>query len=150
MIYIEGKNGEYLKLEIRGYQFPDLSKIDSGDDYYDPNWLILWIEVNLNEMHWEKAEPCVMTHELIRTIDWLKAISQCEQTYNEEDYLEPCLEIHVNNTEAEIVKMKFVFKYEFSPLPDQEEVYFEADFTIEELNSFIESLEKELEKYPKR
>ncbi|RPI17002.1 MAG: hypothetical protein EHM58_10820 [Ignavibacteriae bacterium] len=149
MIHLENEKGDFLRMEVLGYEFPDTSGFNI-DMYYDANWLNLFIEAKINDLHWVRTSPCIMTHEIIWTIDWLRAIERGEEPDSGPVYLELNLSLEMMGKKNGKITLRFEFSVEFNPLPNEEDLFFEADFTKEKLNELIKSYEESLIKFPVR
>ena len=69
---LENSKGECFKLEIFGYEFPNIL-----DDKWDSNWLEIGIEVKHSEKGtWTASRPCLLTFEVERLIKWLADLSR--------------------------------------------------------------------------
>ena len=63
--------GNSLRLEVLGYQFPDLPTTAHGTDL---NWLVISGEASQDGRTWSFRDPCLLTGELSELIAWLERL----------------------------------------------------------------------------
>jgi hypothetical protein len=140
-------NAQFVELKVLGYQFPKISNNDDDD------WLVIYINVKSNKLHWNATDSAITTFELQMLINWFKNISNNKiEKYKRMDFMEPNLSFELlNNFDSNIKEININFAYEFSPPKEWEKGYivpFKA--TNEQLKIYAEELEQELAKYPER
>jgi hypothetical protein len=64
------QDGSFFALDAVGYQYPDIQ-----DDYWESNWLVIQIQLQLLEQSWSIKDPCLTTFELQILLDWLHRFS---------------------------------------------------------------------------
>jgi hypothetical protein len=69
-VLLRGRNGEQLRLRIRGYEFPD-----TPDDVWDSNWLLIAVDVRSAHGVWSHTRPCLLTWDVDSLVDWLEEAS---------------------------------------------------------------------------
>ncbi|MCX5790533.1 MAG: hypothetical protein NTX64_18830 [Elusimicrobia bacterium] len=74
MLKLSGDAGEAFSLDIRSYQYPELTNAD-----WDSEWLLVEGTVRQPKGQWEFYEPCLTTFELRSLGKWLRAVAGGEQ-----------------------------------------------------------------------
>lgn len=139
-----------FELRIKGYEFPEIH-----NHMYDSNWLIVEISVSHPKGEWTSHDPCLLTWELEKLINWFDAVAQNETTQVVIKFIEPHLEFHVVNDDGTRI-LRIYFEAGFRPAwaaldnGIMHDVW--LDFPLSEVNleSSIRSLRKQLSKYPQR
>lgn len=98
--------GEYLNLSIQAYQFPE-----NTDCYWDANWLTIKGEVQLGKKVWSFQDPCMLSFEALRLLDWLNSVSLGTPKEQEICFLEPNLEFEITDEN----KLRIYFELESRP-----------------------------------
>jgi len=77
--------GKLFELKIDGYEFPDIL-----GDYHDSNWLLIAVRVESRLIgNWRFYEPCLLTHEVLKLIEFLESASRNEVTLTTCGFFEP-------------------------------------------------------------
>ena len=144
---IECINGQFVELNILGYQFPEIL-----NDQWDSNWLMVHINVKSTKKHWESVDPAITTFELKNLINWLKNISDNKiEKYTDMDFTEPNIAFELkNNFDSTTKEIKICFRLEFSPLKNGKKYSIQFKATNEQLKTYVKNLEYELNKFPER
>lgn len=137
-----------FKLTITGYQFPALK-----DQEYDSNWLNIRIDVQHPEGDWKAVDPALLTYEVQELADWFRDLAAGQRDKRSAEFLEPCLELHVESHEdsSEVLKVKLAYNFR-PPWSTSWEDEFELTFPLAKINlvKTAEALERELALYPQR
>ncbi len=67
---LTNRAGSSFSLNIVGYQYPERQ-----DDYWDSNWLVVQIDLQLCEKSWFVIDPGLTTFEVQLLIDWLNQLA---------------------------------------------------------------------------
>ena len=138
-------DGTILEIKIKGYQFPDIT-----DDIHDANWLQIQFISTTDGQTWETTKPCMLTWEVEKLIKWLDKISLGKSVDDKCYFIEPVISFQYYDDEIEGKKLRIDFSSrEFDEYADRDEW---LDFPFENINfeRAIESLQSQLENYPKR
>ena len=142
------RNDYSFKLTITGYQFPSLK-----DKEHDSNWLNVRIDVRHPDGDWNAVDPALLTYEVQELADWFRDLATGQRDKRSTEFLEPCLEFHVESNEdsSEVLKIKLAFRFE-PPWSTDFDDEFELTFPLAKLNlvKAAEALERELARYPQR
>jgi len=65
-----------FRLTITGYQIPEV-----GDEPFDVNWLVIWIEIDSGQEKLTLKDSCLTTFEVEKLANWLEQV----QTGSEEE-----------------------------------------------------------------
>ena len=140
-------NNYSFKLTLVGYQFPLLK-----DEEYDSNWLDIRIDVRHPDGDWSAVDPALLTYEVQKIADWFRALAAGGRDERSIDFLEPCLEFHVESNDAsEVLRVKLAYEFR-PPWSTDFDDKFELTFPLAKLNlvKAAEDLESELARYPQR
>ena len=136
-------------MSLVGYQFPELEDVE-----YDSNWLNVKIAVNHKRGKWSTIDPALLTYEVQRLIDWLRAVSALEYDNRHLVFMEPCLSFHLSPAEGDPDKLVIELSHEFRPPWASEDVdeEYEIVFSLRsiDLSCAAQSLENQLRRYPQR
>lgn len=150
---ILGPSGDYLELEIAGYEFPEPWPDMEG---YEPNWLQVRLKVSARGHTWELTDPCLLTWELRRLADWIELLAAEHPDPIAMEFTEPGLHFEVLGTSAERAQLRIYFEmgcrpeslpYEHYPARD---LWADLELRAEDLQAWAADLRGQLEKYPLR
>ena len=147
-----GKQGQYLELEIIGYEFPagtqqGLGKVDND---WDANWLNVRIRVSDGREAWTRADPALLTWELRELARWLAIVANGRRP--EPDAwtgLEPNLQLSITTKTSVIAYLDQKFRRPGS-MPEEEPTAIELSPTAAEFSEFVNGLEQALVRFPIR
>lgn len=164
------QNGSFfLKLEVMGYEFPDLI-----DQAWDSDWLNIKLKIGSPFGNWEAVEPCMTTFEMQELVEWLQDVIKNWSIFTKFDrleiestkaFLEPNLGFHLQmgakhgGGACAVASFSVFLGAEY--LPPFKEIFdsYEADSDFLKLSfqwskadfeSFVEFLQAALHQYPVR
>jgi hypothetical protein len=142
---LRGANDSWLKLQIVGYQFPDMPFAE-----YDSNWLIIRGDACIGGRTWSFRFPCMLTYEVARLADWLEALSRGEQAKAYCGFIEPNLDFELISSDL----LRVIVAHESRP-PWSDDQFGESNFIDfprdpEMLRVAAASLRDALAIYPQR
>jgi hypothetical protein len=145
---LKNLDGSSFSLDIVGYQFPD-----HQDDYWDANWLMMQIQIQLSEHFWSVKDPCLTTFEVQKLIEWFHQLS-IHATDNTslgftEHYIQ--FELIIDHNENQSLRLNYIRP------PKEGIIYSEKDTISIDFPSsqipfaeIIEDLQNQLAKFPQR
>jgi len=144
-----GINGQRVELKILGYESPE--KIN---DYWDDNWLNIYLNVKSQIGDWEVTDPSLTTWEVQEIIDWFKTLAGDEvPEYRQLNFTEPNLSFELLENNNKITH-SFLIKFNLESRPgfaaDDKECYINCAANKQELIQIADALKAELDKYPER
>ena len=83
---LENSEGDYIKLSIDGYQFPDMDY-----EYYDSNWLLINGDLSHQGSKYLFTDPCLLTRDVTKLSDWLEQVANWDANTKKLGFTEPCL-----------------------------------------------------------
>jgi hypothetical protein len=140
-----------FELTIVGYQFPKIE-----NEMYDSNWLMISIKVTVPRGSWTATHPSLLTWEVERLADWLRAVAENEPVETEQDFIEPNLSFSIAGRSRDSITLRVYCGYESKPpwtragpatLEDHQVV---LKVTPDDLKSAAESLRAQLSRFPLR
>jgi hypothetical protein len=90
IVQLENPVGDYLKISIEGYQYPD-----SDYEYYDSNWLLINGELSHQGSKYQFTDPCLLTRDVAELSDWLDHVANGTVKDPRIGFVEPNLEFEV-------------------------------------------------------
>ena len=150
-MFIQGSDNTYFRLDIIGYQFPELAHKE-----YDSNWLRIHMTVNTTQDMWEVTDPFLLTYEVEALADWLDDVAAHENKENEIGFLEPNLWLQVADPTTETLCLRVHFGAECRPpsahtsTSNTKDIYAEFLLSDVDLLEAAESLRSQLKVYPQR
>jgi hypothetical protein len=109
LMILDDRHGHRLELHLRGYQFPDLTDVES-----DANWLQVGLEIETPEGTWSATEPCLMTWEAAELARWIANVANGLPQGPFQDFVEPCLSFgHEVEPGGSTIRVRL--SHEFSP-----------------------------------
>jgi hypothetical protein len=149
MMQLDGEKGEQLRLEVLGYQFPEIK-----GDTWDSEWLIIAGEVSCARGSWKFRDPCLCTFEIQSLATWFDDF-RAGGPDGELDFTEPNLRFEkIKRAEGDFLLM--AFSQECSPpWATEDERYgkgFEISFpvTLNDFRAAAAALQSMLLKWPAR
>jgi hypothetical protein len=103
-------NGSAFKLEILGYQFPEIETCK-----WDSNWLIIQVTVAHPKGNWTASDACLLTFEMARLADWLENIGDGKEVDATLHFLEPKLIFHLVHSDCEDKALRACFQSRLRP-----------------------------------
>jgi len=150
-MHITNQAGDALKLTITNYQFPEHT--GGGTD---ANWLMIQIDATINHRSWMITDPCLLTVEVQRLADWLRALVDTHTSHSRCGFIEPCLSfvLHTLNNKNRVLRV--YFELEARPAwakatgAGPEDLW--IDFPLEEIDVQQAAVElyRQLSRYPTR
>lgn len=148
MINWTGLHGDYFKLKIVGYQYPE------NNDGYDGNWLKVELDVKNELGKWTKIDPCLMIQELKWLTTWLRHVTLGESEFDAYFGFDGVIEIKYIAKAQD----KFVFSVRLARIvshPDFRDKEFDnaviiVRLTDETITESINYLENALMEFPAR
>jgi hypothetical protein len=101
---LNSSSGMDFKLEIEGYQFPDLET-----EIWDSNWLIIQINVSHPNGNWSATDACLLTYEIASLANWFEQISNGKNDKLELGFLEPALHFKLIESNGVANRALYVF-----------------------------------------
>jgi hypothetical protein len=151
---LAGPQGQYLELEIIGYQFPAATQeqgLGRVDNDWDANWISVRIRVSDSSEGWTRTAPALLTWELRRLARWLAIVAS--GGHPKPDVwtgLEPNLQLVISGKPTTlVVYLRQEFRRPGSTLED-EPTAIELAATPAEMAEFVDGLERALTRFPIR
>lgn len=107
---LTGASGDSLRLEIAGYQFPEIA-----DDPSDSNRLMIDLEATVAGRSWRTRDPSMDTSEVEALAQWLEGVSRGSSFPDACDFLEPNLSFELVRPAADRAEMRAYFEMESRP-----------------------------------
>ena len=67
-----GIENQSVELKIVNYEFPN----NKNGDYYDNNWVNMFIKVDSKVGKWQTIDPSLLTREVMELITWFSYLSE--------------------------------------------------------------------------
>jgi hypothetical protein len=140
-----------FELIIVGYQFPEIE-----NEMYDSNWLVISIKASVPRGSWTATHPSLLTWEVKRLAEWLRAVAENEPVEPEQHFIEPNLSFSIVGRSRDSITLGVYCGYESKPpwartgtatLEDHQVV---LKVTPDDLKSAAESLRAQLSRFPPR
>jgi len=144
-----GNEGEELRLEVLGYQFPEIK-----DDEWDSEWLIISGEVSCAQGRWSFNDPCLCTFEVQTLATWLRDVP-VGGPERELGFTEPNLRFeHVERRDGDVLLVSFS-QESSPPWATEDQRYGEGfalsfPFQLNDFSSAAAALESMLLRWPVR
>ncbi|CAG0994973.1 hypothetical protein ANAEL_02530 [Anaerolineales bacterium] len=150
MLQINSSTDTSFKLEILGYEFPNIT-----DNYWDSNWLSIQIDVTYSKGNWTAVDSSLTTFEVEELATWLEAVHSKTNKLSSWSFVEPCLEFQIRKQNR--VKVLMIY-FELEMLPKWVESKgigfrsFGIEIPISEIDllQVAKELRLELDKFPQR
>lgn len=144
-----GINGQRVELKILGYESPE--KIN---DYWDDNWLNIYLNVKSQIGDWEVTDPSLTTWEVQEIIDWFKTLADDQIPKSRLlGFTEPNLSFTLLDNNNKLTR-SFLISFHLESRPgfaaDDKECYINFVANNQELREIADDLQAELNKYPER
>jgi hypothetical protein len=142
-------SGDRLELELLGYQF------EESTDGWDPNWLLVRVEAEVDGRRWEATDPCLLAHEVSRLADWLECLADGVEVAPV-TFLEPNLSFAVIERGGKHLRVRAWFELELRPSWAASDTAGERDLaadlvvTPEKLKDAAAALKEQLRRFPPR
>jgi hypothetical protein len=149
----ENSKGEFLELNILGYQFPH-----NSDDKWDSNWLNIKFSVAHKDGVWTATDPCFLTWEIENLCKWFENIrADYKAAKPTQEFMEPNLTFMLVNI-AKDPALRIYFELELRPARNppktmkkpMEDLWVEFPLKEIDLHEAVNSLRCQLSKYPER
>ena len=145
-----GIENQSVELRIVSYEFPN----NKNGDYYDNNWLNVFIKVDSKIEKWQTIDPSLLTREVMELISWFSYLSENREVrYTLMEFIEPNLSFElISKYDSEIKNIRIHFKLESRPksATDDGECFVDCKLNKNDLKQIVVDLSKEIEKYPER
>ena len=143
-----GTHNQTVEIQIANYQFPN------STDYWDKNWLHIYLNVKSDIGNWQTIDPSLTTWEVSELINWFDTLSRnVTPTYLTLEFTEPNLSFELLDSKDQALKM-FRIKFDLESRPqsaiDGKEYFIDCLANNQELKRIADELRIELDKYPKR
>jgi len=146
----KGTDNQTVELKIVNYEFPN----NKNGDYYDNNWLNVFIKVDSKVGKWQTTDPSLLTGEVMELITWFSYLSENRAVrYTLMEFMEPNLSFElISKYDSEIKNIRIHFKLESRPqsATDDREYFVDCKLNKNDLKQIVVDLSKEIEKYPER
>ena len=146
----KGTDNQTVELKIVNYEFPN----NKNGDYYDNNWLNVFIKVDSKVGKWQTTDPSLLTGEVMELITWFSYLSENREVrYTLMEFMEPNLSFElISKYDSEIKNIRIHFKLESRPQSaiDDREYFVDCKLNKNDLKQIVVDLSKEIEKYPER
>ena len=146
---LNGINNQTVEIKITNYQFPN-----EIADYYDKNWLNIYLKVKSNVGNWQTIDPSLLTREVKEVINWFTMLSKNLVSKEKElNFIEPNLSFELlENSNNSLKLFRINFKLESRPKSAKADKKYFVDCLADnrELKRIADELKTELEKYPER
>lgn len=135
-----------FELWIAGYQFPG-----DATSYYDSNWLIVEGAVRHPRGDWRFRDPCLLTFEVARLVDWLETVAAGTELQPWCRFIEPNLSFKVAGTDAgRVLRVSFAIEARPGWAASDEDVAVEFPLATMDLGPAVASLRAQLREFPQR
>jgi hypothetical protein len=147
---LRGAESTEFEMKIAGYEFPHDKQTP-----YDSDWLKIHVDVTHPRGAWSKTDPCLLTFELSRLINWLRSIADECPEHAEVGFMEPELWFKWLGNGKNVLRiyLEYALRPSWSPFHgknEEEELFVEFEMTPKDLGSFADYLSKELKRFPIR
>jgi hypothetical protein len=144
---LTNSDDESFELEIKGYEYPNLSPRDD----YDSNWLLINIKVQMLARSWTRTNPALLTWEVENLLKWLRDISTNKEVDPELEFIEPNVSFTLNG-DGSSKKLRVHFDLEFKPGDPLDETDCFVDFPLNGnlLGDAVLALEASLNRFGQR
>ena len=144
------KNGDFLEMYIKDYEFPNLEPYEYEE--YDANWLDITIKAKDGKYEWESTAPCLLTWEGKQLLDFLRAIAE-DRDYDKLYFEGPELSFSaVNKDDGNCIIScgLWLDMHPFSYEDDVDPYFMDFELTKVELAKEVDDFAFELSKFPHR
>lgn len=149
---LRGRDLSEFELRVAGYQFPGFS----GDEF-DANWLVVEGRVApADERAWEFRDPALLTWEVERLSDWLKALASGQAVEEGEGFLEPNVRFEIVKREEVTITLRVYFELEarppwfFADAAGMDDLWIDLRVDTDDLRAAAEDLRRDLTRFPPR
>lgn len=145
--------GSFFHLEILGYKYPD-----AEGEPYDANWLLVRVDAVGPQGAWSVTDPCLLTYEAARLVDWLAALGKGAKAAPALSFLEPGLLFRQIEREGGEKFLRIHFGSLVHPgwdsvatIPGKNpDLWLDFPLAEVDLTAAASSLQAQLENYPRR
>ena len=137
-----------FKLEVAGYQLPS----PVGEDF-DDNWLVLKMAAETPDRRWTGQGPYLTTFEINHLLNRLKAWATGPGEQEDLSFTVPNLAFGKSASGADLISLRIGFDLDCHPDPQGkagDPLWVPFEVTPGELLEFVETLAKEVAKFPER
>jgi hypothetical protein len=136
-------DGSTFRLEISGYEFPELQT-----DKYEANWIMVRLVIHSQKGDWTKTAPALLTWEIEDLIEWCRGRYEIEPLLQ---FVDPSIEFHATIVNTALTNLKLTLSGQLLPdWHDGGSITLEFFVSPAELKKFATELDFELSKFPYR
>ena len=135
-----------FEINILGYEFPN------SMDKHDANWLSVRLTAANDCLSWGAVDSCLRTFELVKLRDWFESLISGRPTIENLYFTENELGFSFNNDNEVLVKLDFEFHPKSKNYNYDVDEEYVLNFKLDEvnINDFLNSLSKSIEKFPEK
>ena len=147
---LHNKKGDEFRLEIIGYQFPDIL-----DRYWDSNWLNVRVDGKNASGSWSVEDSCLLTFEVESLASWLIDFAKDKTLNRQKIFTEPSPQFRFIKHRTGSYLLRIDLGYSFQKkIPDifgrKKTIHLYFPLTENDLSYQFWLLREQLKKYPQR
>jgi hypothetical protein len=152
-VWLRGRDGSELRLDLVGYQFPAVEA-----DPWDSNSLLVKVRVVSAQGSWEAVDPCLTTWEAEHLQEWLTALAAGDERAVIRAFNQPNVRMSVNGLAPDFSRARLHACFELEtrppwlpgPAAGRDTLCVDLDLPRASLRDAAVDLAKQLERFPRR
>jgi hypothetical protein len=144
---LRSRDGQSLRLDIVGYQFPDIAAEES-----DANWLRIELAGSTTRGRWRSVDPSLLTYEVAALADWFDRVANGSVQERPLEFIEPNLSFRLSPDATFRVYLELESRppWAASKGAPEEDLWLEFPLDSGMLREAARDLRAQLARYPER